>query len=375
MPPPGKEENAVSMDCLLVADDLTGACDAAVHFAARGLRPATVLVARGTGAAGARMLALSTESRDLPPAEIRRALAAAAAEFPIDSAARVFHKIDSTLRGNTGLEIAAGLESFHCDAAVVCPAFPKMHRVVEDGFLRVTSAPDFAPIDVAARLQLQSGHPYARTLPDGIAALLSAGARFVSVDANCDLDLDRIAAAILPIGRRILWVGSAGLASALARLLAEPCAPPPAPARSGPALFCIGSDHPVTIAQQRSLLAQRPSVLAATQESICHALARGQHAILRIPRGLVSVEHLRHLIAAAPAAALVLSGGDTASLVCRAARVQRIELSDEIVPGVPRGILHGGEFDAVSVATKSGGFGDRDTLIHIADYFSCPKLT
>src|SRR5664280_610275 len=97
-----KEEKSVPIACLLVADDLTGACDAAVYLAVRGLRPATVLVARGTKAAGARMLALSTESRDLTPAGIRRALAAAA-EFSADSAL-VFKKIDSTLRGNTGLE-------------------------------------------------------------------------------------------------------------------------------------------------------------------------------------------------------------------------------------------------------------------------------
>jgi D-threonate/D-erythronate kinase len=361
------------MDCLLVADDLTGACDSAVHFAARGLRPATVLVARGTHSAGARLLALSTLSRDLPPAEIRRALAAAAAEFPVDSAARVFQKIDSTLRGNTGLEIATALHVFHCEAAVVCPAFPKLHRVVEGGFLRVTSAPGFDPIDVAHRLQLQSGHAWAHTVPDGIAALLSAGARFVSVDANCDHDLDRIAAAILPMGRRILWVGSGGLASALARLLGEACAPPPAPSRTGAALFCIGSNHAVTLAQQRALLDERPSVLlqpqAGIRESICRALALGQHVVLRIPRNLVSLEQLREHIARVPAAAFVLSGGDTASLVCRAAGVQRIEMCDEIVAGVPYGILHGGEFDGVSVATKSGGFGDRDTLIRVADFF------
>ena len=189
------DQESVSIDCLLIADDLTGACDAAVYFAMRGIRPATVVMARGTATAGARMLALSTESRDLPLAEIRRALSAAAAEFPADST-RVFKKIDSTLRGNTGVEIAAALEAFHCDAAVVCPAFPGMNRVVEGGFLKVTSAPEFAPIDVAGRLQLQSGQACAHTRLDRIAALLSAGARFLSVDANCDYDPDQIAEAI-----------------------------------------------------------------------------------------------------------------------------------------------------------------------------------
>jgi uncharacterized protein YgbK (DUF1537 family) len=365
------------MDCLLVADDLTGACDAAVHFAIRGLRPVTVPIAPGIQPSGARVLAVTTESRDLGPAEIRQALSLVAAKFPIESAALVFKKIDSTLRGNMGLEIAAALESFHCDAAVVCPAYPGMRRIVEGGVLTVAGVPEFEPIHVAQRLQLQSGHPCGAVRPDGIAELLRSGARVVSVDATCDDDLDRIAAALLPMGRRILWAGSAGLASALARLLGEGHDPPPPLTRSGAALFCIGSDHAVTLAQQNALLARRPSVLVhphgAARQSICAAFARGEHVILRVPRGQVRAESLRQWIDGLPVAALVLSGGDTASLVCRAAGVQRIELCDEIVPGVPRGILHGGTFDGVAVATKSGGFGDRDTLIHVADFFHAPS--
>jgi uncharacterized protein YgbK (DUF1537 family) len=325
------------------------------------------------------VLAVTTESRDLPPAEIKRALAAVAAEFPMGSAARIFKKIDSTLRGNTGFELAAALESFNCEAAVVCPAFPGMHRVVENGFLRVTSAPEFVPIDVAARLQLQSGIACAHTRADGVAATLSEGLRLVSVDANCDDDLDRIAEAILPMGRRILWAGSAGLASALARRLGEACVPPASPAGSGAALFCIGSNHSVTVAQQTFLLAERPSAIFyphdATRGVICDALGRTEHVILRIARGLTTVEEVRGRIDGVPATAFVLSGGDTASVFCRAAGVQWIELCDEIIPGVPRGILHGGDFDGLSVATKSGGFGDRKALIQIADYFSCPKRT
>jgi uncharacterized protein YgbK (DUF1537 family) len=343
----------------------------------RGLHPVTVPLIGSTQHSTARVLAVTTESRDLPPAEIRQALSALAATFPVDSAALVFKKIDSTLRGNTGIEIVAALESFHCDAAVVCPAFPGMRRIVERGVLSVTGVPEFQPIHVAQRLQLQSGHPCGASRSDRIAELLRSGARVVSVDATCDEDLDRIAATLLPMGRRVLWAGSAGLASALARLVGEQSDPPPVPARSGATLFCIGSDHAVTLAQQDALLAGRASALVhlhgAARQSICAALARGEHVILRIPRGQVPAETLREWIDGLPLAALVLSGGDTASLVCRAAGVQRIELCDEIVSGVPRGILHGGAFDGLPVATKSGGFGDRDTLIHVADFFHAPS--
>jgi len=319
------------------------------------------------------VLAVSTESRDLPPSEIRRAVAAVAAAFADCAAARVFRKIDSTLRGNTGVDVAAAVDAFGCEAAVVCPAFPKMQRLVEGGILRVTSAPEFAPIDVAGRLQRQGGHAYVHTGPEGVAAALAGRVRFISVDANCDEDLDRIAAAIFPIGRRILWVGSAGLAAALARRLGTVRASRPRHTRRGPVLFCLGSDHPVTMAQQAALVAERQALLLhpaqAASDRIGKPLAVGQHVILRIPWGLVPPEQVSAWIGSIPAAALVLSGGDTASLVCRALGVQRIELCDEIVAGLPHGILRGGECNGRPVATKSGGFGDRDALMRVADFF------
>ena len=114
MPPPGTH-----IDCLPVADDLIIARGAGLHLAVRGLRLATVLAARGSKAANARVVALGIESRDLPPAKVRYAVATLGAELPLDSVTRVFKKVDSTLRGNTGLEIAAALEAFRCGGELV----------------------------------------------------------------------------------------------------------------------------------------------------------------------------------------------------------------------------------------------------------------
>ncbi len=142
----------------------------------------------------------------------------------------------------------------------------------------------------------------------------------------------------------------------------------------GPVLFCIGSDHPATLAQQTALLGQRPARRAETGEEIRAAFASGAHALVRIPRGRFAPEsELWDVLAGAPAAALALSGGDTAALVCRAAGAARIDLYGEILPGVPRGCLRGGGFEGLAVATKSGGFGGEDALMQIADYFTCPN--
>jgi D-threonate/D-erythronate kinase len=335
-----------SVQCLLIADDLTGACDAAAPFAARGhhtvVLPSHVAAYVGQASSpaadlqvrpNAEVVSISTDTRDRPPAEIRRAIDAAARRFSATAPRILFKKIDSTLRGNPAAEIAAARDAFACRTVVVCPAFPAMNRIVESGFLKVTTDRSFAPLDI--RTKAGDGH-------------------HVPLDAACDADLDRIVAAAFE--PPVLWAGSAGLAAALARSLPPgPCRPPEA-GRAAPVVFCIGSDHPVTRRQLATLLAS----------DAAHLLLRVQ---LQDP-----VDALAANIAAARPGALVLSGGDTAALVCRALGVDAIDHCAELIPGIPRGVLRGGTLDGTPVVTKSGGFGAPDSLLRIAEFFSCPNL-
>lgn len=349
------------LDCLLIADDLTGACDAAAPFAARG-RPVAVVLGDRPAPDLVRVLAVNTETRDAAPSEIRGAMA----RIPFRTARVHFKKIDSTLRGDVAEEIAAALDAFELDAAVVCPAFPLMRRTVKGGFLRVAGA---AVCPVAARVR--SIH----CAVDGLGAAIDGGARVVSVDAACDADLDHFTTAVLALGRPVLWAGSAGLASALARTLGPPSAATALPLRRGSVLFCLGSDHTVAREQERILLETRPCTqlrVTSGRKCLTDALSAGRHVVLRIPRGSAEVGALRDLLLGAPAAALALSGGDTAALVCRAAAVERIDILEELMPGIPRGVLRCGIFDDAPVVTKSGGFGEPDALVRIADYFYDP---
>lgn len=285
------------MLCAVIADDLTGACDSAVQFAGRGLRTVVAL----DGSVDADVVAYSTDSRDR-----------ATPVMPvIPTGTLVFKKIDSTLRGNTRAEILAALDAYGFDTAVVNPAFPEMGRVVENGWLRVTTDPAFQPIYLPAYLD----DPRCLT-PD-------------------DLDVN--------LSRRVLWCGSAGMAGVIAGQLGDGD-PGDLPYERGNVLFCIGSDHPVTLEQERRLLAARNACVVTVGRD--HFTPPGHRP-----------------------AALFVCGGDTASLVCRTLGVRSIELRRELARGIPAGILRGGAFDGVPVVTKSGGFGRPDDLIHIADYF------
>src|SRR5262245_5171341 len=232
----------------LIADDLTGACDAAAPLAGRA--PVPVFVAPGSPDTDWSIAAVDTETRGLEAREAAQLVGAAARRLGGRlSRGWLLKKIDSTLRGPVGAELEALLESSERSTAVVCPSFPGEGRAVVGGALRVHGAlahqspigrdPAYpAPTsDVAELLQLGARRPVSRLpLADvrgGPAPLAQALARatghLIAADAETDADLDALAAAALAVPHLVM-AGSAGLARAAAAALGEAGPPPPLPA-------------------------------------------------------------------------------------------------------------------------------------------------
>ncbi len=200
---------------LLLADDFSGACDAA----ARAGIPHALLDLRGPEISGA--CAVSTETRHASAAEARSRLRS------LDSLARgriLYKKIDSTLRGPWVEEVDELLHFTDYHQALVCPAFPALGRTVRHGWLCVDGEP----------LQ-QIVCPYTVR------------------DAENEEDLARIAAEVCS---SILPVGSAGLARHIFR--GQPPVPSLRPPASGPWLVLVGSEHPASQAQLQYLREARP---------------------------------------------------------------------------------------------------------------------
>ncbi len=307
------------MSLIIVADDLTGACDAAAPFAVRGAL-CVVTLPWATAVVRGEVTAFSTESRDVDEAEMRRRMMA----IPAGPERFVFKKIDSVLRGNVAAEIAAVTEAFDFEECVVTPAFPDMGRTVADGYLVVEGA---KPVHCQSRIGLEVRN------------------------ALTNRDLDAIVEEGLQLTGRVLWAGSAGLAAALARrLYGQPIQAVPQHVE-GPVIFCIGSDHPVTQAQQTELAREHPD-----------------SSVVSIIRGVTPAEEIRGALHGA--GAIFITGGDTASMVLRAIGSESIQLCGEIVTGVPSGRLSGGPFSGCPVITKSGGFGAPDTMIRIVRFFA-----
>lgn len=395
--------------CAVIADDLTGACDAGVQFSVLGFPAAVALDPALGGDCGASVVIVSTASRGDAPEAAARKVEKIAETLRLPPETLIFKKIDSTLRGNVAAEIESGLSSFGCAAGVIAPAFPLMGRTQSGGLMSVRGD-NRPPVHLPALLaeqgledieRLDSGwegaggisesvysHTPVDRLQEDMNRLLCRGVRFLVCDAVSDSDLRAIAAAGLGLQRKILWIGSAGLARALAAELAERDARP-VPRRAfpqvrigtgGPVALAVGSDHPVTLEQLSVLSAGRSVVQThASAEDLPRALlAMSGDEVLRIrlnPRDVDAslVRTFFERLVSSPLRGLALSGGDTAALVCTALKAGIIRLESEIVSGIPWGRLCGGPADGLCVATKAGGFGAPDAFAAMVDFLShCP---
>jgi uncharacterized protein YgbK (DUF1537 family) len=353
----------------IVADDLTGALDAAAPLV--GLAgPLPVLWDAASAARGS--FALDSESRDRPaPAE--HWLAA------LRGADLAYKKIDSLLRGRTVDDIAACLNSGLFASAVIAPAFPAQQRVTRGGhqYWRPTPAAAWQPVEVDVMAELRRrGLPirYAPSSPE------IAARGFFLCDATAEDDLAAIVRAGRALSGPLLWIGTAGLARALAGP-ARQALPAPLPA---PLLVVIGSHHPVTLAQLERLAAHAAEAtvtirlggaddLAPALEGLGDALVAQRRAALvfALPDGTgaevagplfdrVMELALRRLPAPG---SLVVTGGATLFRLARALEARSLLVIGEPMPGIARSRLEGGRWPGATVLSKSGAFGAPDLLV------------
>ena len=410
---------------VVIADDLTGASDAGLQFAKRGLRTTVWLDSYAGREVDADVLVYDTDSR---AATWHRALwrmqALLRPIYPL-TPSRIFKKIDSTLRGNVGPELRALLDAMPDAIAIVCPAFPKQGRTCRDGMVFVQGVrvdeSDFArdPLSpvrdarVAAKLEapaallpladLRAGAAHAN---DEIEQVRRRGIRIVVADAETDDDLQTLAA-LARLRDDVVWVGSAGLLE----YLADQCHPEPVegcaaivPPANGPVVFIVGSRSDMTQRQIEAFAAhpdhdteligaidlmENADAVARKAIGATEAMRRGLDTLIAVDGGTYGItraletgrEHqwgvsrtsrrIRERLVAMvdesvrsdSGATVVLSGGDVARSFCDQRGIQGLELIAEVAPGIPISRAVGAN---LYVVTKAGGFGHANTYLDIA---------
>jgi uncharacterized protein YgbK (DUF1537 family) len=407
--------SGVSLRWIILADDRTGAADAAVAFARRGY---DTVVRWGAPAPvdGAAVLAIDLDSRT--------AAASAAASRHGDAVRRydrpgqtLFKKIDSTLRGHPAAEMAATAtalrERGRPSWGLLAPANPALRRTTRGGRVFV----DGAPLEETAIWQREHSYPAAdlgemvrsaglRAMPLALETLRDDGAALrcafraaaaaddpagtiLVCDAETDRDLERLVATARDVTPGY-FIGTAGLAKALAA--AAPGVPTANPALATTprgTLVAVGTLAAVSREAARRLATHEGVETVRIDTSgpdwSGAAAQAGPNIGARLGRGETVVAVLDgpdlagHAVDPRPArrfaallgngleqmGALIVTGGDTAAAILARCDVHGIRLLDEIEPGVALGLTLGAV--AVPVVTKPGAFGDEDSLIRCVD--------
>ena len=383
---------------IIVADDLTGAMDAAAPLAERGLEAWVVAEAERYAPQTlptADVVSINAGSRHLPQEDAARRVRALS-EFVRSGCEILIKKIDSTLRGNAVAETLALLETCGRAAAVVAPAFPRQGRTLVAGVVHVhgvplantelardtLSPPPIEPLHVLFRAAAPQAE--VRLVAGGASVAVSRVGRrqILVVDAASDEDLRSTVRSLSGQLSDTLLVGSAGIAEAVAHTCFEPAREALAvPALGGQLVFVVGSRTELSAQQVRALIESGQARLIAAPAG-CVDLS----AALRAPEALLVIkaepdsgggetdaeEVARRLADAAgtliecrPIAAVVATGGDTAFAVLRRLGQATVQVMGNLLPGIPFSRLRFGTRE-LWLVTKAGGFGSRDTLATIA---------
>jgi D-threonate/D-erythronate kinase len=358
------------MSLRLLADDLTGALDAAAEFVALSGPVQTFW----HGAIPSELppnAALDSGTRESDATDASAKVGGLV--HHLGSAAIAFKKIDSLFRGQTFVELGSCLKYGGWACCVLAPAFPYQGRITRGG-------------RQYARTQDGDWHPATGDLVAGFRALgipaqmacpgeeLRPGVNVF--DAETDDDLHRIVAAVGRGGRPALWSGTGGLAHALGTHFSEARARrADRPSLSRPILGLFGSDQPATI-DQLAACAPYWNVLANGGPASAERLMRNQDASgialasfdlpAGTPRAIAADRIAREsdrLIRALPApGTLIVAGGETLRGLCQSLGANSLQVRGRFVPGVPVSIMGGGRWNGVTVVSKSGAFGDRHLL-------------
>lgn len=411
----------------ILADDFTGANDAAAQFASYGVKSVVPLSLSDAACfvQGYDVVAYNTDTREVNAADAYRQVRAAAERLHSLGFEAFYKKVDSTLRGNIGAELDAVMDGIGATLCLLAPAYPANGRITVGGYHLVNGVllaqsyygedptmparESYVPRLVEAQSSRRVGHLPLSTVMEGPTAVTEAvrameddGFQILVADAVTDADLRSVAQGFLAVDPEGLPAGSAGLAAELPEPLGL--------ASQRPVLIISGSPNPVSVRQtldaqratgaklievdgrtallngesrERSVTAlldelrqlsplKTPVILATTLgENVAetHQKGRGQglssgEVASRVAETLAKVA--AKALEAAEFSGVVLLGGVTSFEVLKALGAKAIAVQGEVAAGIPIGRLLGGRWDGLHVVTKAGGFGSPTVVAEAA---------
>jgi uncharacterized protein YgbK (DUF1537 family) len=405
---------------IIIADDFTGANDTAAQFSKLGFSTITILKLELLRKLIKKynVIAIDTESRMLDPKisyEILFNIGKKIKEIDINNKMLIYKKVDSTLRGNIIEEIKGLYDALNPDIIIFAPAYPKQGRITIKGVHMVNGIPIEQTIfGKDLRTPIKSSympsifmpffgkyykHVFLEDLRSDKLYEFFNDYKFLSFDIENDNDIKILIEKLFKIRnkRKIIWIGSAGLAEHIAYKIIEK--------KIKPILIVIGSTNEITKNQIRKFLNEYGGhlILINIKDLIKNFNVELKRVINEIFKALNSsldiiittsydekqfndskemayemnttIKDIRNIIAKnfgelissiinefgwKSFKGIFISGGDTSIAIIKRLGINSIIVKGEIETGIP--ILN---YKKSIIVTKAGGFGKEDTLIRV----------
>jgi len=278
---------------VIIADDLTGANDTALQFFKKGYTSKIIVDYQQDfeDTNSVDVWAISTESRNIEKFEAIDKVAQINQTLKEKLATDDFYKkIDSTLRGNVGVEIMAMLEATGKEAAIIAPAYIEEGRSTIGSYQLLNGLPiertqvaldpkspikdSFIPNilkkdlnlhfeDIIDSIDFQTIVKGAGPIASKINELIEKDKKLIIMDAVSKIDLEQITLAISKCGHDVLPCGSAGLANAISENIGEiPKEENIKTIPNSPKLIISGSATKLTSLQINKLKEMRPDIFS-----------------------------------------------------------------------------------------------------------------
>lgn len=425
----GRSGSIVKDKLLIITDDFTGAYDTGVQFSKRQLR-SIVLTNKDNISKSLRncdVLVIDTESRFDDKETAYKKTYEIGEIVKAENIKYIFKKLDSTFRGNIGAEISGIMDALGIQHSIIAPALPSNNRITKDGNVyvkgilladteiaddpktpvresyipKIISNQTNKKIGVIKYNDVLAGE---KNLIDKVQQHIKNGINIIVIDALEKEDLDLIASAITSINEKVLLVGTSGIAEYLPKYF-------DIKKKKKSNIIVAGSVSEVTreqieytkekyavkvidveigklftreknkeknriiqIIKESSLKGEDVIIRSAPSKDIVKkSFEEGQKYgfdKLKVCETIASFlgEISRHIIQEIKINGMLFTGGDTAIKAAQGLNISGTIIQDEILPGIPYGYFDEQQYKDIIIATKAGGFGDKDAIFQVLKF-------
>lgn len=396
----------------IVADDLTGASDTGIKLVQKGYKTNVVFNDKDLDKVVniGNNISVNTGTRSITSENAFSRVTETVLNLKGRGFTKFYKKIDSTLRGNTAIEVLAIMDALNTNVSLIVPAIPDKFRYVIDSVLICEDVSGAEKVDIFSLFknhkdcevksisidEIRKGKEFVKKKIDYLEQNKEKEKLIIVCDSFEDADIKTIAKGVKLLKDDIILAGASAMAEYLPFIWDKKV-------YKKSHLLIAGTSNNATKHQIKKVISKYNCFLININSS--NLISNNLEENYKIQQRINDLDNLdkvpeviillidtlifdgikivsenavninesiginsKKIIDRNCIKSVIVTGGETASMVMKYSGAYGMNLIDEILSGLPIGKVIGGNLEGKPLITKSGGFGDQDSFIKVIEY-------